>query len=80
MKHFITLACVILISCGGGGGSVAAPNSNQATSSTINFSGTGGDFQAAQPIHIDYEKINETKNTIYIYSLIPKFYFYSHRF
>tara|TARA_B100000123_G_scaffold222984_1_gene171558 strand:+ start:70 stop:231 length:162 start_codon:yes stop_codon:yes gene_type:complete len=53
MKHFITLACVILISCGGGGGSVAAPNSNQATSSTINFSGTGGDFQAAQPIDID---------------------------
>ena len=53
MKHFIVLICVILISCGGGGGSVAAPNPNQAPSSTINFSGTGGDFQAAQPIDID---------------------------
>ena len=53
MKHFVIFICAILISCGGGGGSVAAPNSNQATSNTINFSGTGGDFQAAQPIDID---------------------------
>ena len=53
MKYFITLTCAILISCGGGG-SVSGTNpssSNQAT--TINFSGTGGDFQAAQPIDID---------------------------
>ena len=55
MKYFITLTCAILISCGGGG-SVSASNldtNNQATSSSINFSGTGGDFQAAQPIDID---------------------------
>ena len=53
MKHFITLTCAILISCGG---SVSASNldtNNQASSSSINFSGTGGDFQAAQPIDID---------------------------
>ena len=56
MKCFITLTCAIVISCGGGGGSVAAPNSNSSnpgTSNAINFSGTGGDFQAAQPIDID---------------------------
>ena len=52
MKNLIVLICLMLLSCGGGG-SVAAQNPNQATSSAINFSGTGGDFQAAQPIDID---------------------------
>lgn len=55
MKNLIFLICLMFLSCGGGG-SVAASNSNssnQATSNTINFSGTGGEFQAAQPIDID---------------------------
>ena len=49
MKILITFTCLILLSCGGGGGSNPTPDPTD----QINFIGTGGDFQAAQPIDID---------------------------
>ncbi len=56
MKHFITLTCVIFISCGGGGGSVASssntvssPNQSSSTTSTL-LPGSVGSFQ---PLDID---------------------------
>jgi hypothetical protein len=50
MKNTISLFCLILLSCGGGGGS---NTTNPDPTNQINFTGTGGDFQAAQPIDID---------------------------
>ncbi len=50
MKYTIALFCLILLSCGGGGGSNPT---NPDSTNQINFRGTGGDFQAAQPIDID---------------------------
>tara|TARA_A200000159_G_scaffold114988_1_gene108285 strand:+ start:568 stop:717 length:150 start_codon:yes stop_codon:yes gene_type:complete len=49
MKHFITLACAILLSCGGGGTNSSSTPSPSATSIT----GLQGDLNAIEPIDLD---------------------------
>ena len=57
MKYFATLACAILLSCGGGGGSVATGSntgSNSNSSSTpTGVSGLGGSISNIEIIDID---------------------------
>ena len=56
MKHFITLTCVILISCGGGGGSVASSsNTGSSTNASSSASSTllPGSVGSFQPLDID---------------------------
>ena len=52
MKHFITLTCVILISCGGGG-SVAAGSSPDSSSTPAGVSGLGGSISDIEIIDVD---------------------------
>lgn len=53
MKHFITLTCAILLSCGGGGSVTSntdlSPNQSSSTTSTL-LPGSVGSFQ---PLDID---------------------------
>ena len=51
MKHFITLTCVILISCGGGS-SVATNPANPGSSST-GISGLSGSISDLEIIDVD---------------------------
>lgn len=55
MKYFITLACAILISCGGGGGSVATgSNTGSSSSSTpAGVSGLSGSISDIEIIDVD---------------------------
>ena len=56
MKHFITLACAILLSCGGGGGSVASSsNTGSSTNASSSASSTllPGSVGSFQPLDID---------------------------
>ncbi len=55
MKYFITLACAILISCGGGGGSVATgSNIGSSSSSTpAGVSGLSGSISDIEIIDVD---------------------------
>ena len=57
MKYFATLACAILLSCGGGGGSVATGSntgSNSNSSSTpTGVSGLSGSISNIEIIDID---------------------------
>ena len=52
MKHFITLACVILISCGGGG-SVATGSSSISSSTPAGVSGLSGSISDIEIIDVD---------------------------
>ena len=51
MKYFITLACAILISCGGGGGSVATGSSSSSTPAGV--SGLSGSISDIEIIDVD---------------------------
>ncbi len=57
MKYFATLACAILLSCGGGGGSVATGSntgSNSNSSSTpVGVSGLSGSISDIEIIDVD---------------------------
>jgi len=55
MKYFATLACAILLSCGGGGGSVAnGPNTGSNPSSTpVGVSGLSGSISDIEIIDVD---------------------------
>ena len=49
MKIFITLACAILLSCGGGG----TNSSSSSSPSTSTITGLQGDLNAIEPIDLD---------------------------
>lgn len=49
MKHFITLACALLLSCGGGG----TNSSSTSSPSTSTITGLQGDLNAIEPIDLD---------------------------
>ena len=51
MKYFISLSCVILLSCGGGGG-IVAPNPDPGSSST-RVSGLSGSISDIEIIDVD---------------------------
>lgn len=55
MKYFITLACAILISCGGGGGSVTTgSNTGSSSNSTpAGVSGLSGSISDFEIIDVD---------------------------
>ena len=57
MKYFITLACAILISCGGGGGSVATGSntgsSSSSSSTPAGVSGLSGSISDIEIIDVD---------------------------
>ena len=54
MKHFITLICVILISCGGGGSVATGSNTGSNSSSTpTGVSGLSGSISNIEIIDID---------------------------
>ena len=57
MKYFITLACAILISCGGGGGSVATgsntASSSSSSSTPAGVSGLSGSISDIEIIDVD---------------------------
>ena len=50
MKLFITLICVILISCGGGGSVSSPPTASDSNPTII---GLQGDLNAIEPIDLD---------------------------
>ena len=52
MRHIISLVCVILISCGGGG-SVAAGSNSGSSSTPAGVSGLGGSISDIEIIDVD---------------------------
>ena len=50
MKYFITLTCLILISCGGGGTSSSSTSASDPDPTII---GLQGDLNAIEPIDLD---------------------------
>ena len=52
MKYFITLICVILISCGGGG-SVASGSNSGSSSTPAGVSGLSGSISDFEIIDVD---------------------------
>lgn len=54
MKYFITLICVILISCGGGGSVASGSNTGSSSSSTpAGVSGLSGSISDIEIIDVD---------------------------
>ena len=53
MKHFITLACAILLSCGGGGGSVDTGLNTDQISTPAGVSGLSGSISDIEIIDVD---------------------------
>ena len=53
MKYFATLACAILLSCGGGGGSVATGSNSNSSSTPVGVSGLSGSISDIEIIDVD---------------------------
>ena len=53
MKHFITLACAILLSCGGGGGSVGDDLIPDPNPTPVGVSGLSGSISDIEFIDVD---------------------------
>ena len=53
MKYFVTLICAILLSCGGGGGSVASGSNTGSSSTPAGVSGLSGSISDFEIIDVD---------------------------